>query len=197
MPKNAGRVHAEEPEDAELARRFREGETGAFSVLVSRHQPRLLAICRSITHDEHDAHDALQNTLIAAWRGLGSFQGRATVGTWLSRIAINASLDEVRRRGRRPAPTEQAVLTPVAVSGDDMLANRVALAWAMEQLPPHVREIVLLRDHYGLSYLEIAERRGSTPDAVRAHLARGRRSLAELLDSTQSRARSRAGRVRR
>ncbi|MBW1597405.1 RNA polymerase sigma factor [Streptomyces sp. JJ38] len=143
----------------------------------------MLALCRRITHDDHDAHDALQNALLAAWQRMGSHQGRSSVGTWLCRVAINASLDELRRRRRRPDPTSEIALAAAPTHLDDTMTTRVALLWAMEQLPPSTRAVVLLRDHYGLSYREIAERHGTSTDAVRARLARGRRALAGLLES--------------
>lgn len=168
--------------DEELAERTAAGEAPAFAELVARHQSRLLAVCRRITRDDHDAHDALQNALIAAWQGMGGRRNRSSVGTWLFRVAVNSSLDEVRRRGRRPSTALDAAGFPQPVTSDDPMTNRVALLWAMDQLRPHTRDTVLLRDHYGLSYREIAERHGTTPDAVRARLARGRRTLAGLLD---------------
>ncbi|ARF74876.1 RNA polymerase sigma factor [Streptomyces sp. NPDC012600] len=176
-----------QPTDGELARRAADGEHRAFAELVARHQPRLLALCRRITRDDHDAHDALQNALLAAWQRMGSYENRSSVGTWLSRVAINSSLDELRRRGRRPAPAPELPLPVTPTASDDPMTTRVALLWAMDQLPPHTRDTVLLRDHYGLSYQEIAEHHHTSTDAVRARLARGRRALAGLLDSPRRR----------
>ncbi|WP_433402555.1 RNA polymerase sigma factor [Streptomyces sp. CA-146814] len=172
--------------DGELAQQAADGEHRAFAELVARHQSRLLAICRRVTRDEHDAQDALQNALLAAWQRIGGYQGRSSVGTWLCRVAVNSSLDELRRRGRRPDPAPDLALAGPAAS-DDLMTTRVALLWAMDQLPPHTRDTVLLRDHYGLSYREIAERHHTSTDAVRARLARGRRALADLLESPRRR----------
>ena len=65
------------------------------------------AICRRVTADEQDAQDAVQDALTAAWQRIGSFDGRCDIGTWLYRVATNAAIDEVRRRGRRPGPAAE------------------------------------------------------------------------------------------
>lgn len=105
-------------------------------------------------------------------------------------MAINASIDEVRRRDRRPEPASRdAGGTDVRAAAEDSVADRVALAWAMDRLPPQLRTAVVLRDHCGLSYQEIAELRDTSADAVRARLARGRRALADLLEIPAARGR--------
>ncbi|MFB6482405.1 RNA polymerase sigma factor [Streptomyces virginiae] len=190
-------THARRSEatDGELADRAAQGDHQAFAELVIRHQPRLLAVCRRITRDEDDARDALQNTLIHAWRGIGGYGRRSSPGTWLCRVAINSALDEVRGRGRRPSPVPELPEPAGAVAAEDPMTARVALVWAMGQLPSRTRETVLLRDHYGLSYQEIADRQHTTTDAVRSCLARGRRTLAGLLDAPR-RPRGRGARER-
>jgi RNA polymerase sigma-70 factor (ECF subfamily) len=82
----------------------RSGDRGALDALLRRHHDRLWALCRRLTGNDADAADALQDALIAIVRGLDRFDGRAAFTTWSYRVATNATLDELRRRKRRPRP---------------------------------------------------------------------------------------------
>ena len=79
----------------------RSGDEAAFERLVDPHRPELQVHCYRILGSFQDAEDMVQETLMAAWRGLDTFEGRATVRTWLYRIATNACLGVLRRT--RPA----------------------------------------------------------------------------------------------
>jgi RNA polymerase sigma-70 factor (ECF subfamily) len=171
-----------ESSDRELVRRSAAGERAAFDELARRHQARMRAICRRVTADEQDAQDAVQDALTAAWQRIGSFDGRSDIGTWLYRVAVNAAIDEVRRRGRRPGPSAQPPEPRDRVPGlDERVADRAALAWAVAQLPGEYRITLVLRELCGLSYREIAQHRGIPVDTVKSRLFRGRQRLAELL----------------
>lgn len=161
---------------------------------MRRHYDRIHAVCRRIAGPS-DADDATQQALIAVVRGLDSFDGRSRFSTWCYRVASNAALDEVRRRGRRPRPTAIGV-TP---DGDDAVAadpvdertatsvaafdERGPLVDALESLPEEFRAAVVLRDVGDLDYAEIAEVLGIPPGTVRSRIARGRRLLAARLRS--------------
>ena len=82
----------------------RVGDRRALDDLLRRNQPRLWAVCRRLTGSDADADDAAQDALVAIVRALPSFDGRSRFATWAYRIAVNASLDELRRRRRRPEP---------------------------------------------------------------------------------------------
>ena len=82
----------------------RSGDRRALDALLRRHHDRLYALCRRLAGNEADAQDALQEALIAVVRGLDRFDGRAAFTTWAYRVATNATLDELRRRRRRPVP---------------------------------------------------------------------------------------------
>ena len=168
--------------DADLVRRSAAGERAAFDELARRHQPRMRAICRRVTANDQDAQDAVQDALTAAWQRIGSFDGRCDIGTWFYRVATNAAIDEVRRRGRRPGPAAELPEPRERVPAlDDLVADRVALNWAVAQLPAQFRAVVVLREFNGLSYKEIAEVRGIPVDTVKSQLNRGRHLLATLL----------------
>jgi RNA polymerase sigma-70 factor (ECF subfamily) len=153
-----------------------------------------------------DADDAVQETLLAAWRGLAAFQGRASVRTWLYRVATNTCLNQVRTASRRPQMTEPLPATAPAPTGSetvtwlqpypdallDTLPDRapgpevrveqdeaVSLAFVtvLQLLSPRARAVLILRDVLGFSAREVATTLGSTEEAVAMTLSRARASL--------------------
>ena len=92
----------------------RGGDRGALEALVTAHYDRVYALCRRMLGNEADALDATQDALLAAIRGLGRFDARSSVATWLYRIATNACIDEMRRRRRRPVTGIAADVAEVA-----------------------------------------------------------------------------------
>src|SRR5262245_61349825 len=85
----------------ELIETANNGDEHAFRRLVETHRPALLAHCYRMLGSPHDAEDALQDTLLHAWRGLSDFDGRSALRRWLYRIATNACLDAIARRPKR------------------------------------------------------------------------------------------------
>ena len=167
--------------DAELAVLAAAGDQAAFGELMTRHRPRLYAVCRRITCHEQDAQEALQETMIIAWKRLGEFDGRSAVGTWLYRVATNAAIDEVRRRKRAPEPAETVPEPAPARGADGGVVARMDVDRALAALPPQYRAVVVLRELCDLTYNEIAELRGIPVDTVKSQLSRGRQALVELL----------------
>ena len=90
--------------DEDLVAAANGGDRSALDLLLSRHYDRLYAICRRLAGNDADAADACQEALMAIVRGLERFEGSSTFKTWSYRVATNACLDELRRRGRRPDP---------------------------------------------------------------------------------------------
>src|ERR1700694_1157988 len=82
------------------------GDENAFRRLVDPYRRALAVHCYRMLGSPHDADDVVQETLLRAWRALGRFEARVAFQTWLYRIATNACLDELERRGRRPAPVQ-------------------------------------------------------------------------------------------
>ena len=119
--------------DHELVTAAQGGDRGALDQLLRRHYDRVHAVCRRITGHEADAADAAQGAMIAIVRNLDRFDGRSSFGTWVYRIATNASLDELRRRKRRPVPTSDETMTirmpswsiPTAIA----VSTRSAITW--------------------------------------------------------------------
>ena len=176
--------------DQHLLAAVRAGDRGALERLLRSHQPRLWAVCRRLTGSDADADDATQEALISIVRALPRFDGRSRFGTWSYRIAVNASLDELRRRRRRPEPglpgddDDRGRPEPVATTpAPEDAALTADVDAALRRLPPEFRAPVVLRDLCGLDYAEIAEVLELPPGTVRSRISRGRAALAPLLGS--------------
>jgi RNA polymerase sigma-70 factor (ECF subfamily) len=176
-------------DDQLLIARARSGDRGAIERLLRDHQPQVYAVCRRLTGSEADALDATQEALIAIVRGLPRFDGRSRLSTWIYRIATNASIDELRRRSRRPTPGLSDHQAEFADPGTDdpasTISDRDELDAALAQLPPEFRAAVVLRDVCTLDYAEISEVLEVPPGTVRSRIARGRAQLADLLTGNQ------------
>jgi len=193
------------------------GDRAALEELLLRHYDLIHAVCRRLTGNAADAEDAAQEALIAIVRGLPRFRGTSSFRTWAYRIATNTSLDELRRRRRRPVPgplghageegpgaasspqpapdafSGSGAFSPAAPDTAHLVAERVDVEAALARVAPLFRAAVVLRDMCGLSYEEISETLGVPIGTVRSRIARGRAALAdELGGSPPSWARSKA-----
>ena len=165
------------------------GDSGALNALLRRHYDRIYAVCRRLAGNDADALDATQEALLAITKGIGKFSGGATFRTWSYRVATNACLDELRRRGRRPTPSlvdehegwaerQQPNDAPELAS---QVTDRLVLDAALADLPEDFRAPIVLRDQLGMDYAEIASVLDVAPGTVRSRIARGRRRLATAL----------------
>jgi RNA polymerase sigma-70 factor (ECF subfamily) len=176
------------PDDG-LVEAARAGDRAAMDRLLRQHYDRIYAVCRRITGSDADAADAAQEALISVVRSIGKFDGRSSFGTWVYRIATNASLDELRRRRRRPLLADQSAHDDAHVPDHhgelriDQVADRMALDTALRALPEDFRVPLVLRDVGDLDYAEIADTLGIPVGTVKSRIARGRAGLATLLRS--------------
>ena len=184
--------------DADLVARLRAGDDAAYEELVRTYAGRLLAAVRRYLPAEEDARDAVQETFLAAYKAIERFEGGSRLYTWLYRIAINAALMHLRRRGSRPEESVEDLLPRFAddghLIGSDSAWNlpeggspnaaetRVIVRHAIEQLQDSYRAVLLLRDIEGLSTEETARALETTPGAVKVRLHRARQTLREMLD---------------
>jgi len=172
--------------ELELVGRAAAGDEGAFRTLVDRHGRMVFNLAYRITTDRAAAEDVVQETFLRAYRALHRFDGRAGFGTWIHRIAMNASLDVLRQtRTRREVAyeTEEGALDPapshvpgperVAASGD----LRRALGRAMGTLTEIERVAFVLRHYEGRSTVEIGEKLGLQSNATRQAVFRAVRKL--------------------
>lgn len=197
--------------------RARGGDEAAFRQLTDPYRRELQLHCYRMLGSLHDAEDALQETLVSAWRGLSGFEQTASVRGWLYRIATNRCLNAIRTRGRRPeahqslpfvppAPTRygevpwlepypDALLEalPAAAPGPDAryeLREGVGLAFitALQRLPARQRAVLVLRDALGFRAGEVASILGTTEATVNSALQRARAGLGERAALTRERA---------
>jgi RNA polymerase sigma-70 factor (TIGR02960 family) len=192
---------------AELIARARAGDGDAFRALTEPYLRELQVHCYRMLGSFQDAEDALQNTLLAAWQSLGAFEGRASLRTWLYRIATNRCLDARRAASRRPAkewdvpgveppePTrlgevvwlqpfpdalwEGAIEVPPGPEARYEQAEAISLAFvtALQVLPPRQVAVLILRDVLGFHASEVAGMLDSTVESVTSALKRARASL--------------------
>lgn len=132
----------------------------------------------------HDGGDALQDAMVQIVRKLDRFDGRSAFGTWAYRLTANVCLDELRRRKRRPSPTDIEMEIPTADLTTSSL-DRHMVEEALRQLSEDYRAAVVLRDLCGYEYAEIAELVGAPIGTVRSRIARGRAMLAGIIGNPE------------
>lgn len=154
-------------------RRAQLGSAAAFEALVVSRGPDLNRYLRLELRNDADAHDALQETLTAAWRGLPRLRDAERFWPWLVGIASNKIADVHRRRTNVPADGSEAT------TGDH--APLVEAREALAALAPPFREILLLRYVLGLSEVETAAALGVRVGTVKSRTARARQALGELI----------------
>ena len=172
--------------ELDLVGRATAGDEDAFRTLVDRHGRMVFNLAYRITTDRAHAEDVVQETFLRAYRALDRFDGRAGFGTWLHRIAMNASLDTLRQAKTRrevayeneegvldPAPSREPGPERVAESSD----LRRALSHAMKTLTEIERAAFVLRHYEGRSTVEIGERLGLQSSATRQAVFRAVRKL--------------------
>jgi RNA polymerase sigma-70 factor (ECF subfamily) len=172
--------------------RAQAGDRDALDGLLRRHYDRIYGLCRRMTGNDADAADAAQEALVALVRGLPRFDGRSAFTTWAYRVATNACLDEIRRRQRRPDPSEVGTDGELPPPGGEpgvaeTVSNRLDIDAALARLPLEFRTVVVLRDQLGMDYAAIAETLEIPVGTVRSRLARGRGALADLLGNRRGR----------
>jgi RNA polymerase sigma factor (sigma-70 family) len=157
---------------------------------VARSHGRFLyTVAYRLTGNREDAQDLVQEVLLRVRRGLQTYEPGSMEG-WLSRIATNAFLDDVRRRKRRPEdllPDDPDWVLPPTDAADEALAAEVLpddIQAALRRLPEDFRAAVVLCDVVGLSYQEIGDSLGIPVGTVRSRIHRGRALLRQALTLT-------------
>jgi RNA polymerase sigma-70 factor (ECF subfamily) len=191
----------------DLIRRARDGDGDAFEELTQPYRRELQVHCYRMLGSFQDAEDVLQDSLLAAWQGLGGFEGRASLRTWLYRIATNRCLNARRSASRRqakewdvpgvepPEPTRLGEVPWLQPYPDALLegvgempagpearyeqTESISLAFvtALQLLPPRQLAVLVLRDVLGFHASEAAEMLDSTVESVNSALKRARASL--------------------
>jgi RNA polymerase sigma-70 factor, ECF subfamily len=171
--------------ETELLARLRAGELAAQDEFFRTHVAAVMAVARKYLGETDRAADAAQDTFLAAFRAIGTFQATARLGTWLHRIAVNECLMKLRSDRRRRTVSLDAGYETGARRESETLesietANRVRES--IERLPTAFRTIIELRDLQGLDTAETAARLGTTTAVVKTRLHRARHALREILE---------------
>jgi RNA polymerase sigma-70 factor, ECF subfamily len=176
--------------ERDLVERLSSGDNAAYQELVRNHASRLLGVATRLVGDGRDADDVVQETFVAAWRGMANFDGRAALSTWLHRIAVNASLARLRTRARRQEVQMEAYtndedtgpsLEPATGDARAEAETRRTVWGAVDALSDDDRTVLILRDVEELSSKEVAAQLGLSDAAVRQRLHRARQLVAERL----------------
>jgi RNA polymerase sigma-70 factor (TIGR02960 family) len=201
----------------DLIARARAGDGEAFRELTEPFRRELQVYCYRMLGSLQDAEDALQDTLLSAWQGLDGFEGRASIRTWLYRIATNRCLNARRSASRRPArewdiaeyqppeptrlgeivwlePFPDALLegvmdVPLGPEAQYEETESISLAFvtALQVLPPRQLAVLVLRDILGFRANEVADMLDATIDSVSSLLKRARANLQRRLSTNADR----------
>src|SRR5262245_40386002 len=201
----------------DLITRARGGDGEAFRELTEPYRRELQVHCYRMLGSLQDAEDALQDTLLAAWQGLGAFEERASIRTWLYRIATNRCLNVLRSAGRRPAKEwdipqveppepsrlgdvvwlepypdallEGAINIPLGPEARYQQTEAISLAFvtALQVLPARQRAVLILREVLGYRAHEVADMLDSTIESVNSALKLARAALRHRLPPTRDR----------
>ncbi len=178
--------------DEELLASIRAGDDAALGSLLARHAPAIYRFGVKMCRDPEDAKDVLQDTLLAAARGIREFRGASSLSTWLYTVARSFCIK--KRRSSKFAPTETVSLDDCDGAAEARAPGRppdeAASDWelsamleaAIRALDPASREVLVLRDVEGLTAPEVAEVLGVSVDAVKSRLHRARAEVRANLE---------------
>jgi RNA polymerase sigma-70 factor (ECF subfamily) len=203
----------ETPRERELLQAARDGDQDAFAMLLEPYRRELQAHCYRMLGSHADAEDALQETLLRAWRGLARFEGRSSLRSWLYRIATNRCLSAIERRPKRVVPIDYAPAadphnrpadpvndpvwlepypdTDLGLQGptgpearyEQREAVELAFIAALQHLPARQRAVLILRDVLGFSARETADVLETTPVSIDSALQRAHKTVDDRLPS--------------
>ena len=190
------RRRLDELDDSRVVAAHLAGDTQAFRILVDRYQHRLISFVQRTIGDRERAEDLVQEVFIRVHRHLHRFDQTKKFSTWIYTIASNLAKNELRNRSRNPLVYFQAMRDtwdadhrplqfedPGPRPDDEFRRRHVkeAVDQCVAQLPPHHREVFVLREIEGRSYQEIAEITGCNLGTVKSRLNRARNSFAQLI----------------
>ena len=150
------------------------GATQAFDELVTRHRRAVYHVCYRFVNNHEDAADLTQDTFVRAWKALASFRGQARFSTWVHRIAVNVSLNQVSLKTPRGEAVDFDTMADTrepAPGHSLVVAERQAMVRAaVAALPPRQRAALILRTYHDLSHREVAAIVGTSVGAVKANV---------------------------
>lgn len=180
--------------EQELVNRAKAGDQNAFEQLVLDNQNKVYSLAFRMVNDREEAADLAQEAFLKVWQGLPSFQGESSFSTWVYRLTTNLCIDYIRKQKRRQGiepvasldDLESGIGEPVDWEQDphrhvERGELHVALARALQVLPDHHRQILVMRELSGLSYQEIGQALELDLGTVKSRIARARKGLQKIL----------------
>jgi RNA polymerase sigma-70 factor (ECF subfamily) len=185
-------------DDKSLVLAFQSGDLDAYSDIFVKYRALSAQICYRILQDREEADEAVQETMLRVYRGLGTFNGRYQLQAWVSRIATNVALDMVRARSRRPQrdPAKPDISDDagliVALTEDtsetvERVLDQEEIRSTLASIPDHHRQALVLREFEGRSHEEIAETLGVSPKQAKALIHRAKKSFRRAWDQGSER----------
>jgi len=171
-------------EDRRLVEAAVRGSVASFEQLYRLHAGKVYGLCLRMTGHRETAEDCTQEAFIQAWRSLPRFESRASFGTWLHRIAVNAVLGQARRRGERvgaEASIEDELADTLADGSVGDTGEGMDVEAAIAGLPPGARQVLVLAGIYGYTHEETADMLGLAVGTCKAQLHRARQLLGRRL----------------
>lgn len=184
-------------EDQALMERIAQGESQAFRSLSDQYLKAIVNFSYRIVQNHAEAEEIAQETFLRVWQKADTYQPKAKLSTWLFAIARNIAIDRTRKRGRKAEAfdlDDERDASPDSTGPSQLLAQKEAhlgLERVLAELPERQRSALALCHEEGLSNPAIAEVLGISVEAVESLLARGRRTLRQLLNQSQAPAISR------
>jgi len=177
--------------ETELIANLKTGNSKSFADLVATHQDRVLNICFSFVHNKQDAEDVAQEVFVEVFQSIQNFRGEAKLSTWINRIAINRSLDLLRKKKRKKRMAQVRNLLSISGTVDEppaaenMLPDRMyeqqeraeILSRAVNSLPENQAIAITLSKYQDYDNKEIAEIMGLTLSAVISLIHRAKKNL--------------------
>lgn len=173
------------------------GDTQAFEKLIIQYEKKVYNICFHMFKNEHDSYDVSQEVFIKVYQSLDKFDFKSSFSTWIHRIAVNACIDEIRKRKRKESKTEsidntydneshtiqkQYVDKTLTPEENVLKKERINdIKQALDQLKEDHRMIIILRDVKGYSYEEISNSLDCSLGTVKSRIARARSNLKEII----------------
>ena len=177
----------ESVDDRELTLAFKRGDDGAYEAIYERHSARVHNVCKRMLRRPEEAQEAAQETFLRMYRALPKFNGKYQLGAWITRIATNVCLDQLRSQGRHPVDLtpfdELELVAREAAEGvePESIYLRSNEGWrvrrVLDSLPPLHKAAIVLRDFEGLSYEEVAQALGISDAQTKALIHRARQGF--------------------
>jgi RNA polymerase sigma-70 factor, ECF subfamily len=196
--------------DSEIIRLILNGDRQKFRVLVEKHQSMVFRTCMGFLHDKDDAEDLTQDIFIQAYQSLNGFRKDSSFSTWIYRVAVNASLNKVRKNAGKPimhridtfflltGDKESFQLQPDTINPESILIRQEHAKWvqnALDSLPENQRTAIVLSKYDDLPQKEIAEIMKTTEGAIEALIQRAKKNLRIKLSSAYKKEKKTVGKI--